>query len=777
MVDSKKSSNNSDRKIAKNIEQLQAKFDELMSSELKAIQGESRDRQASLSILHNRFLELVKQDVTNVSSRKSPNQSTYDFIASAITGKTFDTKDVNRGEYKRQLNQLFSGGDAEIASYFMSNGIGNMHIYDEIDSICAYMYQNDEAIDIIRDCVFASDQPAEGISMDIKFEGIADSDSAEYKQSIIDMFRIEKMTKKLVNHVGKKAIKYGKYYIMIIPYKDIHEKLSNLKGSYGTLENTMLFESVDQTSGNKNTDSNVYTLESAMADVAELLNYVPPKQSDRNSKPTKDSAQYIYDTICENLKSISVCENNEPPNVSGMNYSNLQGIDQDILDAITRGNSNKYDRRNRGQSNKKGTKAYADGLIDKNPLEGIKGCYQKLIDPRQLRPIKIFDYTIGYYYAENYNFEYSGTSITDLLSNSMQFDQKTQIIDRLVDSVLGKLTWGNVMKGDKQFRNLILNCIMYTEQRDNPIRIKFVPVDYVIPFETNTDENGNGQPVLLRSLVFSRLYISMLLFFITAIITKSTDSEFYYLKESALDPGNSNQISEVMDQLSQCNMDPLAIAQGQMLNVNKAINKRYYMSLGISGDKAFDIDVMNGQNIDIHMDFLTDIKKQAISSTGVPSVMIDMVDEIEYATMANMANIKNLRRCNTIQLDFNGPITEYAKTMATYTTNIPPEVISKMYITLRPSKIIQNNITSQQLNDSVQQAETMIKNAYKGDNSGELSELDKRIIDIATRELTIELTPAAPWAKAQAIIDDAVIKARVDIEREKAAKGNEQPSE
>lgn len=773
----KKTPNDSSSKYAKEIEELQSQFKEVMASELKSLQGESSSRQDSLSRLHNKFLHLVQQDTQNVNHHKSPTQSTYDYIASALTGRSgANLKDpTDQKKIRHQLDKLFSSGDSEIASYFMSSGINNMQIYDEIDSICAYMYQLDEAIDIIRDNVLASEQVSEGISMDIKFEGLSDKDSMEYKQTILDMFRNEGLTKKLKSHVVKNAVKYGKEYVMVIPYSNISDKLSNLRGGFGTTENTAIFESSYIDNG-----GDEYTLESAMVDVADILGIDVSQEHRNDARQTKSNddksdsdKKVLYENICNNLKHMTVCENMEPPNVSGFSYNKLSNMDASMLKAVTKAMEDSHKELHSKSKHKRGTKDYADGLIDKNALDGIKGCYIKMVDPRQMKAIKIFDYTVGYYYFENYDNEYTGTTITDILSNNMNFDQKTQTVDRLVDSVIGKLKFGDVLSGDKQFRNLILNCLMYVEQRDNPIRIKFVPTEFVIPFETNLDENDNGRPVLLRSLFFARLYISLLLFFVTAIVTKSTDSEFYYLRENALDPQYDNQVTDVMDQLQQCNVDPISIAQGQILNSNKAINKRYFMSLGTSGEKAFDVDVMSGQQIDVHNEFLTDIKKMAISSTGVPSVMIDMVDEIEYATMAGMANIKNLRRCNTIQEDFNPSITKIAQIVAKYTTNMPQEVIDKMYITLRPSKTIQNNISSNQVNDVIGTADSMVKAWYHGDDSGEASEQDKMIMDLVRKSIIVELSPSAPWEKMDSYIEEAKLVVRQKMEADKIKRGNE----
>lgn len=762
-----------DKRRAKEIADLNAQFRDIMASQFKSLEGGSLERKEQQARLHNRFLELVQQDAQNVSRQKSPSQSTYDYIVGALTGQSVeDTKDPKeKVKLRDQLDKLLSAGDSEIASYFMSNGMSNMHIYDEIDSICAYMYQLDEAVDIIAEGVLAAEEVSEGISMDIGFEGMNDAATVEYKSSIMNMFRNEGMTRRLKSHVCKKMVKYGVTRIMVIPYEEISNKLTNLRGGFGAQENVALFE-------NAEVGENGYTLESAKQDVAKILDIQLPSNKSPNAggKDNSESPelQKLYETVCNNLESMTICENNEPPNIIGMDYQKLGGLDSDITKAIDKAmrESNK-DMRGRGSNPQKGTKEYADGVVDENGLAGIKGCYQKIVDPRQMKAIKIFDYTIGYYYFENFDYEYSGTTLTDIMSNNMVFDQRTQAVDRLVDSVIGRLKYGDVLKGDKQFRNLILNCLMYTERRDNPIRIKFVPNEYVIEFKTNLDENENGQPVLLRSLFFSRLYISMLLFYVSAVVTKSTDSEFYYLKENALDPNYENQVTDIMDQLQQCNFDPISVANGQILNTTKAINKKYFMSMGVSGEKVFDIDVMSGQQIDINNEFLTMLKKMAISSTGVSSLQIDVLDEVEYATLAQMSNIKTAKRCNTIQEDVNPSLTAYAKIVARYTTNIPQDVIDKMFITLRPNRVIQNNITTAQINDVVGTAEVMLKAVYRSDDAGEVSDFDKMVMEKAKKALTIELCPSAPWDKLDSILNDAKIEAAKEIERANAKKGEE----
>lgn len=778
----------SDAKVAKEIEMLQKHLDDMMKSEQRSLQGSTEDRQGQLTRLHSRFLNMINMDLQDASRRKSPNQSTYDYIASAITGRgKIDPNDANqKASLRNDLQRLFSGGDMEISSYFISNGISNMQIYDEIDSVCAYMYQLDEAVDVIRDNVCASEEVSQGLSMDIKFQGINDEDAVDYKEDIISMFQTTGLSRKLKSHTFKEGIKYGRTYMMFVPHSEIGDKFANLRGGFGMTENVAVFEQYQSTADNTNkkTSSPKDDLQIAMESVADLFDIETGKHEEWKKKwengqtirGEDDHNHILYEKVCENLKSLTICENEEAPNITGFSYEKWSNMDAHVMDVIKK--AMQKNGKTTNSFSHKNNKGYSDGLIDSSKTQGVKGCYIKMVDPREMAPIKIFDYTIGYYYCENFNHDYAGTTLTDLLSNTMRFDQKSQTIDRLVDSVLGKLKYGDILSGDEQFRRLILNCLLYAEQRDNPLRIKFVPCEYVVEFKTNLDKDENGQPVLLRSLFFARLYISLLLFYITAIITKSTDSEFYYMNESAIEPAFANQVAEIMDQLQECNVDPIAIANGYALNASKAINKRYFMSMGTAGNKPFDIDVMSGQNIDIHNEFLNEIKKMAISSTSVSSVMMDAVDEVEYASMFSMLNIKNMRRTLMIQEDFNPSITEAAKILAKTTTNIPPEIIDKMVITLRPPKNIQNNISSNELNDVVGIADTMVKSYYRGEETlGDMSEFDKRVSEAVKRALIIELSPSVPWEKMDNLIANSIMKVKVEMGRDNIVKTREEQTE
>ena len=528
--------------------------------------------------------------------------------------------------------------------------------------------------------------------------------------------------------------------------------------SAATLGTRHLCESIVD-SGNKNTGSEEETKKAIMEGCEELFlsfeeNTIIDNKGNKKLDPVVEARLKIIE---ENLDKLTVCEDNSPPNVTGVETTVYESMDPELQKMVDQAIQNQKNRVAK-QYSFKSHKGVENGTITEKEINEIQGCDLRLADPRQLVPIKIFDYTLGYYYFENYEWTRMGTTLTDIMSNQLNFNQRTMIIDNIVNASLRNLKYSDLIKGDQQLRTMILNCVLYAERRDSPIRIKFVPAEYVVAYNTNTDENGNGQPVLLRSLFYGRLYTSLLLFNITAIITKSTDSEFYYLRESALDSQFMNQASDLMDQFQDNNVDLLQIAQGDILHGNRAINKRYYVNMGTSDIRPFDMEVVSGQQVDIHNDFLTDLRKMCIGSTGVPAVMVDFMDEVEYATMLGMVNIRHLKRCGIIASDMDPAITETIRKILKYnSTSIPDETLNNMRIVLRKSNAINNNIMSQQLNDNMTTANSMVDTWLMGQDTNP-PEDHVFVKEEMVREVTMRLASSVPWDIMKDIYDRAIMK-------------------
>lgn len=774
-------------KTAKDIVDIDSRLQQVLRDEMDALKGGGySSRQSERLALHARFSKAIREDGQNIYKAKSANQSTEDYIAKAFLGGQYSdaitknrnnkpnsmTKWLNRSK----LEKVMTMGDSQVAAYFLSSIDDSVKIYDEIDSLCAYMYQVEEAVFTYRDNILNAEQPGESLNCDIRFPNIAETSSVEeYVGTIKGLFKYQDFDKKLRDHITVKMIKYGIYYLMIIPYTDIWIRLnqmdseSMIRGAGGS---RWIFESADPNIENDAT-------ESIMESVTQILEIADTDSNGNipnyHGKNVPIHVKEQLDVIRENIEDISVCENNLPPDdIIGVSIDKLtkngKQMDKTTVDTIIHAFRHQAEESTKklekliGKDNISSkrdikNKGYVSDGISASEMAELPGCYLKLVDPRCMIPAQVFDYTIGYYYFENYDYARIGTSLTDALSNQMNFNQRNMIMDNIVNSVLKNLKYKDLIEGDQQLRNMILNCVLYAERRNNPIRIKFIQADYVVPFQTNTNEDGRGQPILLRSLFYGHLYTSLLLFNISAIITKSTDSEFYYLRDSAILPQYANRVADVMDQLEDNNIDPISIANGNILHGMKGINKRYFMNMGTSNEKPIEVDVVSGQAIDIHTDLMTELRKMTISSTGCPSLMADFVDEVQYASMIGMENIKVLTRANTISRDMDPSVTLAIKKIAKFTNvSIPENILDAMEIELRKSKVIKNSYDNSQLNDVINVANSVVDVWSATSQNSQSNEDIDNLKALMAKELIVRQTPSIPWEVLPSIEEACIAK-------------------
>ena len=727
-------SRNSDQsKATKDLIALNQSLHDLMKSQSQALGDMDMDRGEELIRIHNRFNSAIQADGQNIYKAKAPSQSVYDYMSRSLLGYNdlnrrgmkMSTGDPKRDAWlnKQRLERLFTTSDSQMASYFMASNSDICHIYDEIDSICAYCYQLEEAVGVIRDNIISAEQPGTDISYTVDFPNVSDTDLiATYQQQVREAFKYADFSKKLRDHIIPKGIKYGTYYVLVTPYAEIGAKLS-YAGANGLtiagLGTRPLVESTYETADGTQVDNKSTLLESCEELLLSLSNEEVAEDK-KGKKTLPKEVEERMEIIRHNVDKLLFNEEETPPNVlDGLKLGVYESTDPELQKMVDHAIE---EQKRRSSYNAKFTKVRPDtGTLTSKQIDEIQGCDIKLVDPRQMVPIKIFDYVLGYYYFENYEYTRMGTTLTDIMSNQLNFNQRTLIIDNIVNAALRNLRYKDLIEGDQKLLTMILNCVLYAERRDSPIRVKFVPAEYVVPFQTNTDEYGNGQPVLLRSLFYGRLYTSLLLFNITAIITKSTDSEFYYLRESALDSQYSNQVSDLIDQFNDCNVDLIQIAQGDLLHGNRAINKRYYMNMG--------------------------------------AVMVDFIDEVEYATMLGMVNIRHLKRCNMISSDFDPSITEVIRRIMKYNSvSIPQEALDKMEIVLTKSQAINNNISADQLNNVSQVAQQMV-DTFLGGQDTQPPEDQAFIKEAMVKDVTMRMASAVPWNIVQEAYENATFAA------------------
>lgn len=746
------------------IKRLDAAVNKLLKDNIGPLAG-STDR-VELNNIYDDFSSLVRNDSYNFMRTKSNSISSFNYLSNALMGKRpTDPTDANakKQEIESRLNmeKLFSGeGSNYAAALFVNQSSDINHICDEIESICAYLYELDEAINIFRDNIMNSHQSMSDLPFDIIFD-TESGDSQEYQKIVREVIKDTGALRKLNDHIVPKAIKFGRYYVLNIPYSEIGVRMLASDDTKSVFNYTGLGNVYGGPNGVHESTEVDETYTSCMEGIDTLLDgiYEQEEVLVQNGFTTgKDDFRSIIE---QNLTNLLVSDSDTPPNVTGIQESTFANMDpelQKIVDKAMKEQSKKFGV-NKGQKPKKNEDMnLADATIDPTTVDSIPGCFTKLVDPRQIVPIKIFNHVLGYYYFENYDYARIGTTITDLLSNQVNFNDQNMVIDGIVGSVLRNLKYGDLLKGDNGFKSLILNCILYAERRQNPIRLKFVPAEYVTAFNVNCDEMGNGVPLPLKSLVYGRMYVSLWLFFNTAIFTKSIDTEFYYLKEGLLSQSYEDQVNDIINQFRSSNVDISQILNGDLMHSNRAINKRYFMCTGTQEQKPFDMEVISGQQIDTHDDYMEKIRKRAIGAIGMPALAVDYTDEVEFATVIKAVNLKTAARSNNLQIDLNPSITDWVRKLVKYSrpNAIPEEDLDTMECMLRPVMTQNENIAAEQLNNVIQVADNMLETVFGGQDTEVPPDL-AYVKEQVRNKLIRRMSQDAPWTYLDSIMDESKI--------------------
>lgn len=706
---------------------------------------------------------VYKADTRNEKEIKRISKSVNDVIQTELkdikdfTGgdiSTFLLKSFNESERDSKLtsktindiDELFEGGEGNIFSAFSARYRNQAVLFEDLEVIASQLIELDEAINTTRDSIVTSDDVGATVSRTLKFKNhLAHEYEEESHIKIIE--EVEKKYKlltKIKNHIVPKTLKYGTYYTYTIPQSKLFEKAQKDKlNRVQTMESYMDEETINFVC------ENVTIIE----DENNKPNMGFPKPSDKKKHNT------VKDAMMDLAKSINISNDDIPlPLIENAG----------MLDAVTDLEKfNKTVSSNIKKANKKSSTLSFDGVVDTKNGKGkdknedfgfIEDCYIKLLDPKRVIPVKVLDFTIGYYYLHEVSPQEPKSTFNTNLA-LVKNDQLTEkdVINKVSEKIV-KAFDKTYLENNIEFKELILNALLFNENYKKKIHFQFIPAEYVCEFKVNEDENGNGTSILIKSLFYAKLYLAMLIFNIITYLSKSTDTKIYYVKNSGIDTNVVNKTMEIARDIKskQLNFTDL-------LNYNTMVSKigqgkEIFMPVGKSGERGIEFDILSGQNVDINTDILEMLKQGYINGTGVPSVIMNYINEADYAKTLVMANAKFLGRILSYQLDFNESITNFYIKVMKFTTDIPDEVLNDLEFAFTPPKTLNNMNISDITSYTENIVEFLVKTAMG--EEGEQSEDIGIIKDLMRRELSREVAPMLPWDKVEEIKEDCILRAK-----------------
>lgn len=544
--DKDKNTTMSDKDI-KSAKSLQGVFRGMVDAISMNVFQTSRTNSNQLTKIDKDISDIIGDELNNVENVTGPEMSTF-------LVKLFNQQDnqgnpytMGKNEYKT-LADIFGDENNGLFQYFEDRYRNKNMLYDDLATVATQLFELDEAIMATRDAIVTSDDLSVDISRTLQFKGSENDPSVtSYNEAITKLEDKLGLAKKIKNIIIPQTLTYGSYYVYVCPYSSLFEEHYRAK-----LKNPDKFGA--NNSANTNTDVReslvTHTLSESVDEsfvksfdkfiVNENTSSDGPYQrlGTSSSKPNNDGIRDAINYYCKDIEIYNDCHS--IPFLEGVDVTGIL-TDDEFRKVAT--NAAKGD-----------TNAYADGTVNVDKkVDGLfdneTGCYIKYIDPRKIIPIKILDEVIGYYYIHDLEFQTTkapfstSIQITNTVSPNRSAEIESVFLNGVVDRIIKSFD-KKFIEENKAFKDLIVNALQYNDLYRRQVKFQFIPREYIVEFKINEDENGDGQSMLSKSLFYAKLYLSLLVFKMVSIITRSNDTRVYYVKNSGIDADVDNAVQD-----------------------------------------------------------------------------------------------------------------------------------------------------------------------------------------------------------------------------------------
>lgn len=644
-------------------------------------------------------VKILSQNINdNIDRIVSRNMNTIGMPSVSILYSRLFNKnnELNNNSLINGVNKLFEDPMMmdDLYSTFMSNRF-LQELDDEIDTVCQYMPELEEALDTKKDSVLSADHFSKDF-LNVRFPG--DIDNEKFSNRITELKKKYKL-QKITEEIYEKTSKYGEQFVYCVPYEAAITRLLVNKPKTNPFDKPYLkTESVaDIVEGiHSMTERFVISMDSNSCSII----------SENGSKLMNSKPSVMTESVSGNgynrkttITSSSILNANESFKI-GIEINNSGIIESAITEAMNLNNARSKtpkslkeswtedpNLRNRSSFNEDKqpqaggnlnfhnvlkTARAADGLIS-NSLDDeekllkqnkvtVPGAVVKLLKRKYVIPIYIEESCVGYYYIEVKTKDAGDEMLgfRNLLGDPMTGPRSEgrsnfNNVDSMRQEETIKYVAGQLSQFiDKKFVNAnqdlakeIYEILKFNDLFNTPsmdlIKITFVPPEDIHHsyFTFDTDSH-RGISDLAKGLIPAKLYSSLYITNAIGIMTRGQDKRVYRVKQMV----DSNIAQQLLNVVNQIKMGNFGIRQfnsiNNILNITGKFND-FIMPTGPSGDPPIDIDVIQGQQFDIHTDLMELLKEMAINSTGVPLEIIQTRQSVDYAMQLSMSSSKFLR--------------------------------------------------------------------------------------------------------------------------------------
>lgn len=681
--------------------------------------------------------DIISRDFKKLTDYTSNDLSL--FIMDFLKENGTDTSD----RFKT-VEDIFESDSGSIIKQFQTSYSSEILKMEEISMITKEFAELREAIEVFRDTLINADEHTNSISRELLFKNISDMSNQSNIVSRLESLETEyDLPRKIKSHIIPRTLEYGTYYVYVVPYSRIFERYAEKK----------------RDSNNNNVPGNLsVSLESADMSFVDGLIGDDIKLSATDKKSTLASVNAVFEGISVTNDDLTI------PVLESM----------DEVGVLFNMNNSEKSTKQKDSNNvtSDGVADIGGGKLDTD-FSNVDGVYMRLIDPRKMIPVKVLGKILGYYYLHEEAIGSSRTPFTSKfrLDLTQGYTKKEEDFMNAISTRIVKSFNKPFLEKNVQFKENIAAALIHNDVYSKDIKFQFIPADHIAPFKVSEDEEGRGVGMLDKSIFYAKLYLSLLYFNMITILSKSNDQRVYYIHSSGIEKNIANKIQNAARQIKSREMN-----YGDLFNYKSMVNKvgagrDAYIPVGVGGQQGVTFDILAGQQVELHSELVTMLKTSAINNTGVPSVVMDYVNQADYSRSIVMGNMRFLSRCISTQLELNPQITKLYQMIMTASGKFDEEtIVGFSYKLAKPRTLDMTNIVDM-INNSGALADFIVNN-LSGESSDK-DELDNLTKDIAYRQLVKDITSSLGWNKFDEIWEDAVLRAKKEIEVRKSRNAEE----
>lgn len=664
--------------------------------------------------MHETELETISKsfDKTLSDALKSFNSDVFDddgFIKKMRDLDVGDSRDKNT--VKSVLNDIRS-------DYINVESINHSELLmkRDLNNICTQMPEMRDVVYVVRDSIIECNVSTGEVSRQLTF-GNHESDDASESQ-VKDIEIKHDLLMAIKNYIVPNTLKNGEMYIHVVPYAKLFAEIEKLKESRyvrgsSRSHSSVFKESIPNTvyeSFSEHvslySEDNVELLMESVLPITKIDGAATYRIENNNEMKADITAEdkIAKDNIKLLLESIDVY-NGSSELMTEMGFAGFRSfVSAEYNDYLRRTTNNQYSTLSHFSEAMSQNYNTDDGIfgnidqddVDTKTYNDIKGCYIKYLDPLRIVPIRMDRRVIGYYYVTTtmdlQNHPAQPNGMIDL--SFQNYTRDKNMVNNLANMIIKSFD-KQMLEKNVKLKNEIAEIIMAHKFSEGKLSFIYIPENEVIRLIINEDENGKGHSILEPTMFPARMYLMLTMYNMLYTLNNNT-TRIHYLKSSGLNKDYSSQIQRAMRkfQSRRITIDDIYSFSG-VLNKIGGMGEMI-LPAGRNGDfKAFETDTIESVNNPISTEFLEQQRRQAISGTGVPHLLvINAIDEVDFAKTLEMANTRFLSTVSGYKIDFNKGFTKLYQMLMKHETDLDPDLIQSFRFKFNPAKQQDLNITA-----------------------------------------------------------------------------------